>query len=397
MTQPAAGNKIGTHQVLTISAGHAVHDTFTSFLPPLLPSFIERWALTKTEAGALALLFQAPSLLQPYIGHLADRFNLRYIVILAPAVSTVLMCLLGIAPGYGLLALFLLLAGLSSAAFHSTAPVMAGTLSKKNLGRGMGIWMLGGELGRTLGPLVAVTTVSLVTLAGLPVLMVAGMVTSFVLFHRLKDIPVRPPDAGPSLPWRTALGRMKPVFLPLSGVIVLRAFMLSSLTIFLPTYLTEHGAGLWSAGAALSVYEAAGVAGALAGGWLSDRVGRRAVLVVSMLLAPVLLVLFLNAWGWSKLLLLSALGFTGLSIAPVIMALVQESFPENRAFANGVYMLISFGMRGAAVVIVGAVGDMLSLQAAFFASAVLMLLGSPIVFLLPAGRPGSGPRLRSGG
>jgi FSR family fosmidomycin resistance protein-like MFS transporter len=162
--------------------------------------------------------------------------------------------------------------------------------------------------------------------------------------------------------------------------------MLSSLITFLPTYLTENGASLWSAGAALTIYEVAGVAGALAGGWLSDRLGRRTVLIISMLLTPVLLFLFLDAWSWLKMLLMMALGFTSLSIAPVIMALVQESFPENRAFANGVYMFISFGMRGLAVVMVGVTGDMLGLQWAFSASAVLMLLGFPLVFLLPPGR-----------
>ena len=266
MSQPPANHKFETNRVLTISAGHAVHDTFTTFLPPLLPSFIERWALSKTEAGALALFLQAPSLLQPLIGHLADRINLRYVVILAPAMSAVMMSLLGIAPVYGVMALLLLLAGLSSAGFHSTAPVMAGTLSGTSLGRGMGIWMLGGELGRTLGPIVAVTAVHLISLEELPVLIVLGLLTSAVLFYQLKDIPIRPPNTKPSLSWRLALRKMKPVFLPLTGVIILRAFVLSSLMTFLPTYLTEKGASLWSAGAALSIYEVAGVAGALAGG-----------------------------------------------------------------------------------------------------------------------------------
>jgi FSR family fosmidomycin resistance protein-like MFS transporter len=217
--------------------------------------------------------------------------------------------------------------------------------------------------------------------------MILGLLTSAVLYNRLKNIPVRPPGTGPSLPWREALTKMRPVFLPLSGVIVLRAFVLSALIIFLPTFLSEKGASLWSAGAALTVYEAAGVGGALAGGWLSDRLGRRAVLIVSMLLTPLFLFFFLDAQGLGQILYLIGLGFTALSIAPVIMALVQESFPQNRAFATGIYMFISFGMRGVAVVIVGALGDIFDLQVAFIVSAVLMILGSPLVFLLPAGRP----------
>jgi len=42
-----------TDRVLTISAGHAVHDTYTGFLPPLLPALIETLSLTNTEAGLL--------------------------------------------------------------------------------------------------------------------------------------------------------------------------------------------------------------------------------------------------------------------------------------------------------------------------------------------------------
>ena len=62
--------------------------------------------------------------------------------------------------------------------------------------------------------------------------------------------------------------------------------------------------------------------------------------------APVLMLLFLAAITFSRLdglalaPLLLLMGFVALSVTPVIMALVQESAPENRALANGIYMLI---------------------------------------------------------
>ena len=61
---PAESEQFETDRVLTISAGHAVHDTYTGFLPPLLPAFIEAFSLTKTEAGLLSVFNQIPSLLQ---------------------------------------------------------------------------------------------------------------------------------------------------------------------------------------------------------------------------------------------------------------------------------------------------------------------------------------------
>ncbi len=383
---PTEAERFQTDGVLTISAGHAVHDTYTAFLAPLLPAFIANLALSKTEAGLLMVFMQGPSLLQPVIGHLADRVNLRYLVILAPTVTGATMSLLGVAPGYGVLVLFLMMAGLSSASLHAVAPVIAGNLSGRSLGRGMGFWMVGGELGRVLGPIVIVSAVRWLTLEGTPWLMIGGLLASAFLYVRLKDVPTQPVNAGEGLPWRQALRGMGPLLLPLTGIIVARSFMAKSLTTYLPIFLSEEGADLWFAGASLSILEAGGVVGALLGGAVSDRLGRRLVLFISMLTTPLFTLAFLTVDGWLKFPLLLLMGFTALSVTPVIMALVQESFPENRALANGVYMSLSFVLGSVVVVVLGAMGDLFGLRLAFTASAIITLLGLPLILLLPRKR-----------
>ena len=372
-----------TGRVITISAAHGVHDTYTAFLPSLLPIFISTLALSNTEAGLLTVFLQAPSLLQPFIGHLADRVSLRYLVILAPAVSAAMMSVLPVAPGYGALALFLLLAGLSSASIHSVGPVMAGRLSGSRLGRGMGFWMVGGELGRTLGPIVIVGAVQLLTVQSTPWVMVAGLLTSIVLFALLRGVVGRPVAGVEPLPWRQALSSLGPLLLPLTGIIVVRSFMVSALTTYLPTFLSEEGSGLVVAGASLSLLEAAGVGGALLGGSASDRVGRRTVLFVSFIATPLLMGAFLILEGWMRIPLLLLLGLSGLSVGPVIMALVQESLPGNRALANGLYMALSFLLRSGVILVIGVLGDAFSLGWAFAFSAVMALVGLPLVSWLP--------------
>ncbi|MGA9348074.1 MAG: MFS transporter [Anaerolineae bacterium] len=379
----AEAERFQTDGVLTITAGHAVHDTYTAFLAPLLPAFISNLALSKTEAGLLSVFMQGPSLLQPFIGHLADRVSLCYFVILSPTVTAAMMSLLGVAPGYGVLALLLMGAGVSSASLHAVAPVIAGNLSGRSLGRGMGFWMVGGELGRTLGPIVIVSAVHLLTLEGTPWLMIGGLLTSAILYVRLKGVPTQPANAGQGLPWRQALQSMGPLLVPLAGIIVARSFMVRSLTTFLPTFLSEEGADLWLAGASLSLLEAGGVVGALLGGAMSDRLGRRLVLCISMLTTPLLIFVFLAVEGWPQFPLLLMMGFTALSVTPVVMALVQESFPENRALANGVYMSLSFVLGSVVVVVLGAMGDLFGLRLAFTASAVITSLGLPLILLLP--------------
>jgi len=385
-TPVAEAGQFQAGHVLTVSAGHAVHDTYTAFLPSLLPVFIANLSLSNTEAGLLTVFMQGPSLVQPLIGHLADRISLRTLFILAPAVTALMMSLLGVAPGYALLALFLVVAGASSACLHAIGPVIAGNVSGRNLGKGMGFWMVGGELGRTLGPIVIVSAIQVLTLRGTPWLMIAGLATSGLLYLRLGDIPERAPNAGQGLPWRQALRHMRSLLIPLAGIIIARSFMVSALTTYLPTFMSEEGANLLIAGASLSVLEAAGVVGALLGGTISDRLGRRWVLLASMVTTPLLMFVFLAVKGWVQFPLLLILGFTSLSVTPVIMALVQESFPENRALANGVYMALGFVLRSGVIVVMGAMGDLFGLRWAFTASAFITLLGIPLIFMLPLRR-----------
>jgi FSR family fosmidomycin resistance protein-like MFS transporter len=90
--------------------------------------------------------------------------------------------------------------------------------------------------------------------------------------------------------------------------------------------------------------------------------------------------------GWWRLPLLVPLGFFGLMATPVIMASVQESSPENRALANGIYMALNFVLRAVIVVAVGTLADHLGMRPTFLACAVLGLLGTPFVFGLPGSR-----------
>lgn len=376
-----------TSKVITIAAGHAAHDTYSAFLPPLLPVFIERLSLARAEAGLLTVFLQGPSLLQPVIGHLGDRRDLRLAVVLSPAVTAVCMSLVGVAPGYGALVLLLLTAGLSAAVLHSVAPVLAGRLSGRRLGYAMGFWMVGGELGRTLGPVLVVSTVALLGPGGTPWLMIGGLAASALLALGLRGVRVEGGGEGTPRDLSQALRPMRPLLVPLVGIVLSRAFMMAASTTYLPVFLREDGEGLWVAGASLSVLEAAGVLGALVGGSVSDVVGRKGVLVFSFLATPAMMFALFSASGSWRVPILMGLGFTGLMTTPVIMASVQESFPEDRALANGLYMALSFAIRSLVVVLVGGVADWMGMRWTFLACAVLALGGTPFVTWMP-GRSG---------
>ena len=372
--------------VTTVAAGHAVNDTYTAFLPPLLPVLTEKFMLSNAQAGLLNVFLQWPSLLQPFIGYQADRRNLRILVIIAPAISAVCMSLLGVAPTYAMLAFLLLIVGAGSAGLHAVGPVIAGNTAGKQMGRAMGTWMVGGGLGYTIGPLVIVAAISALGLQGTPWLMIGGIMASVALYVRLRDTSSRSSAAAAPPRWREALAAMRPLLIPIVGITVVRSFMATALSTYLPLFLKGEGSTLWFAGAALAIFEAAGMAGSLTAGAASDRIGRRKVLTAAMVAATPLMAAFMLANGAARLPLLVALGFTSLAIMPVMMALVQERFPENRAMANGLYLGLSFVSNAAATLALGLFADAFSLRMAFMLSAAAPLLGIPLVAMLPAGK-----------
>ena len=252
---PAREDGFKADQVLTIAAGHFVHDTFTAFLNPLLPLIIDKLHLTLALAGSLSVYTRLPSLLNPFIGLLADRVDLRSFVILAPMVTAVAMSLIGLAPSYAVLALLLLATGLSSATLHVPGPVIVSRVSGRRVGTGMSFWMMAGELARMVGPLFAVAVVSWFTLEGYYPVMVLGMLTSLVLHFRFRGITIRP-QAGATparlgQTWRS----LRRLMLPLAAIMLMRAFLRAALSVFLPTFETAEGGSLWSGGTALAAVE----------------------------------------------------------------------------------------------------------------------------------------------
>ena len=369
-----------TDKVMTIVGAHFVNDIYTASIAPLLPILIDTLSISLTQAGSLRAIMQIPALLNPFIGYMADKVSLRYFVILAPAVTATLISSISFANSYIALVVIFLLTGISVAAFHAPAPAMIARISGQQIGKGMSLFMAAGELSRTVGPLLAVWAVSLWTLDGFYRLVVIGWATSLVLFLRLRTVSARQSIGAD---WRAVLPALRTLYLPLAGILIFRNLLTAGLFTYLPTYMTQRGSTLLIAGAALSILELAGVAGALLSGTLSDRLGRRSVLLVMTGLSSVFMLLFLNSSGWLIVPVLLALGFTTLSTTPVILAIVQDNLPNNRAIGNGIFMAIAFLMQSLAILVIGILGDQFGLNIAFLVSALVSLLAIPVIFYLP--------------
>jgi FSR family fosmidomycin resistance protein-like MFS transporter len=350
-------------------------------IPALLPVIINKLSLSLTLVGSLLAVMQLPSILSPFVGYMADRVSLRYFVILAPAITATLISSLGFTTGYFYLAIILFLAGISSACYHAPAPAMIGRTSGNQVGMGMSFFMAAGEFSRMVGPMLVVWAISVWTLDGFYRVVVFGWAASFVLYLRLRHIPAR---LNPPSNLRSIAPLIRSLFLPLSIILLSRAFLRECVSTFLPTYMDHQGASLLIAGGSLAILEAAGVAGALISGTISDKLGRKIVLLVATIGAAVLMLVFLNVDGYLLIPVLIAMGFFALSTGPVMLAMVQDQMPENRAVGNGIFIMLIFMASPIALMVIGILGDQVGLHQVYFWSALISLLAIPAIIALPS-------------
>ena len=170
---------------LPISFAHFAHDLYGSFTAVLIPPVQEKLGVPLAIASLMVPAQQMPSVLQPFIGVIADRRGKKWFVVLAPAVAAMSISSIGLAPHFALVLLLLFAAGLASASFHTPAVALAGERGGSKTGLSMAFFLAGGELARTVGPLFITAAISWFTLEGSFVVMVFGLIASVILFFTL--------------------------------------------------------------------------------------------------------------------------------------------------------------------------------------------------------------------
>jgi len=345
---------------------------------------IEDLGLSYAMAGLLTIFLRIPSLANPFIGALLDKINIRALLIVSPAVTACIMSLLPAAPSYSILIVMLLATGISSACFHVPAPVMIGRFSGSKMGMGMSIFMLSGELARSIGPMLILAALSLWGRQGTYRIIPLGLAASILLFFMLRrtEISHVANTRGSAHALRQLL-RSSRLFLVIGGILLSKNILIAALTAFLPTYLMDRGSTLWLAGASLSIVELSGGIGTFTSGSLSDRVGRRTMLLIAAVFTPLVMGLFLMAEGWFLFPVLAVLGVFSFSINPVLMALVQENAPTYPSVANGMFMTIGFITISICTFFIGLMADHYGLEITYRICAGLSLIGIPMTLLLP--------------
>ena len=377
--------KFNKKAVVTVASSHTLHDIFTSFYAPLIPLLTEKLGFTYGMAGILAVVQKIPSLFNPIMGLIADKLIIKWFLILSPIVTSIAMSLIGVAPSVTVLATLLFIAGLSAGVYHTTAPVIMKQVSGNKVGTGMSFFMFGGELARTLGPLIITGAVSLWGLEGTWKLIPFGLMGAFIIYlqlHRLPDVRPSKKERQEQEHFWVAIKKMKMLFYIIAPMLLFRAFAKTALSTFLPSYLHDDGLTVAQAGIVFAFLEAIAAISTLAAGTLSDKIGRKKILVAVAFLSPLLMFLFTLFGGVPRLVIIGLMGVVFFASTPVFMAMVQDMKSEYPALANGIFMTINFAMSSIVSLLIGFLGDKYGLHYTYKITAILSMGAIPFALML---------------
>ncbi|MBN1857848.1 MFS transporter [Candidatus Bipolaricaulota bacterium] len=367
--------------------GHFLNDGFASFYAPLLPLLIDRLDLSLVLAGLLGTVrIVVNSLMQPGLGHLADRAQRPVLVVLGPVLTVAAMCFIGRAGSFEQLLLIMIVAGIGTAFFHPTAAALVGSVHHRSRGLMMALFSAGGTLGAAVSPLVIVAYAEKLGLERTPWLILPGILVllAFALPLR-KHLPAVDLKSTERIRFRQIPKRLVILWF----VVVLRAIAATSFSNFLAVLVIERGGSALLGGAAISLFLLLGAAGGLAAGSLSDRIGRKAILLGSLALATPCLVAFL--YGPLNLLLplIAVSGLFVLSSTPVGVVAAQECLPGRTGLVSGLVMGLAWGVGGLALVPIGWLADRFGLISVMTIVSLLPLAAAALMFLYHEPRSGN--------
>lgn len=371
-----------------ISACHLLNDMIQSLLPAIYPILKDAFGLSFAQLGLLTLTYQATaSLLQPLVGLFTDRRPLPYSLVLGMASTLLGLLVLASAPGFPALLAGGMMLGLGSSIFHPEASRIARLASGGAHGLAQSLFQVGGNIGSSLGPLLAAFVIlphGQGSLGWFAIAALGGMVVLARLgsWQRQNSAPRAKGGRAEAGADRLPAGQVARAIAILIALIVSKYVYLASISSYYTFYLMERFAlSTGTAQLCLFVFLAAVAAGTVIGGPIGDRIGRKTVIWVSILgILP--FTLALPYVGLTATVGLSAvIGLALASAFPAIVVYAQELLPGRVGMVSGLFFGLAFGVGGLGAAGLGLLADRMGIGFVYMVCSFLPLLGLLTVFL----------------
>ena len=382
-----------------ITMGHALTHWYPSTFYLLLPIIGKELGLSYSQIGLIMTCqFIAGAVANVPGGILVDTVG-RKGVLMATSLFWVGFpyLLMGFSHGYLMLLACVALVGFGNSLWHPTAIPTLARIFPERKGLVLSLHGMGGNVGDALAPMAVgalltyLTWRQVVVINVIPGIVMAVMILAFLGTLQLGSKKKKVDDEGkvqglsdyfrgvPALFRNRAL-----VMITMGGAF--RSLTQNGILTFLPVYLAyEMGYSPIWVGAAMFALQAAGFAASPIAGHLSDTMGRRSVLVTSMIMTGVVL-LFMGFAGKSHafIVFVAILGFFLYAIRPVLQAWLLETTPKNM---GGTSIGILFGAQslGSAVgpLIGGMIADRWGITSTFWFLASTIVIANFFVLGMP--------------
>jgi len=388
--------------IMALSFSHFLNDMMQSLVPALYPMWKSEYGLSFAQIGLISLVTQVTSsLLQPAVGLFSDHRPQPYSLSVGMGATLIGLLLLASAGSYPILMLAAALVGIGSAVFHPEASRVARLASGGRHGLAQSLFQVGGNIGSSLGPILAAFIVIPRGQSSIAWFSSAALLAMTVLFG--VGNWYRREHAGPARTGarrsteRSHLSRRKVAWSVtiLFALVFSKSFYTASLNSFYTFYLiSRFQVSVGTAQIYLFAFLASVAAGTLIGGPVGDRIGRKRVLWISIVgVLPFALMLPYVDLFWTGILTV-LIGLILASASSAIIVYALELVPGKVGTVAGLFFGLSFGMAGIGAAALGRLADATSIDYVYQICAFLPLLGLLTVLLPNIGRP-QGTRLTS--
>jgi len=375
-------SKFADSGFLLVITSHALNHGYDGLLPVLYSSLISEFSLSYGSVGILAMGYRLSSgALQLVMGFLGRFVRRKVLLGLGMIWQSLANSFIAFSQGFGHVLASRSLAGIGSSPQHPTgSSYIAETFPKEQLGKALGINIATASTGRFVAPFAASL---LLPVLGWKSTLLAFSVPGLIIgagFLFIRE-PKRPNNWSGTSSAMLLLGGVREVLRNKIVLTVMVVEMVMAFRVgagdFLPVYLTRNlGMTPLDAGVLFSIFLASGLPAPYFWGYLSDRLERRKVIMLTMGAASALWFLLPKTVDYTQLVpLLLLLGFVCQGIGGVIQAFVAEATtPDDRDLIYGIYFTLAFVLGSLSPFILGYLADSIGFQASFLYTALISLL-----------------------
>jgi FSR family fosmidomycin resistance protein-like MFS transporter len=376
----------------TVVLGHAIKHVYNSGMQSIiLPEIKISMALNATQFGTLAFSRQAVGWgVTMGAGYLGDRFAHRAPLLLGISLSAmgVAFFLAGLAPTYWWMFAAMLLIGIGPSLYH---PPAIGALSRRfpdKRGFAISLHGTGGSVGQVIGPLVTAGALAfLVWQDVLKVSLFPALLAAFMIWSMMRGVTGAVPGSSSTRAYIGSLALLlkKRMIFALVLVTALRSMGQGAVTVFLPVYLKEDlEFSSFKVAIYLSMAQVVGIAAQPVMGFLSDRLGRKFVLVPAMaILGALFIVLRFADPGVQLIVTVLAMGAFLYSLHTIFIAAAMD-VAGGEVQSTVVSLIYGAGFLGtASPILAGVIADSSGdTRDTFLFGGAVVLLAAVILLLL---------------